>query len=108
MDFKWSYIYIYIYLHTLSKNHTGIKIFDLGWSVLLYSPYLPDFAPSDFYSFHSLQNDLNDKIFSRSKENIRIKLLELKTAEFFLRINKLCDKWQELIQNNGECIIDWN
>ena len=30
-------------------------------------------------------------------------------AEFKLRgLNKLQDKWQEMIQNNGEYTIDWN
>ncbi len=33
--------------------------------------------------------------------------LRLKPAEFYLRgINKLSDKWQEVIQNNGEYNID--
>ena len=35
--------------------------------------------------------------------------LRLKPAEFYLRrINMLLDKWQEVIQNNGEYTIDWN
>ena len=35
--------------------------------------------------------------------------LNLKAAEFYLkRINKWPDKWQEMIQNNGESTIDWN
>ena len=32
-----------------------------------------------------------------------------KPTEFYLRgINKLLDKWQEAIQNNGEYTINWN
>ena len=32
-----------------------------------------------------------------------------KPAKFYLRgINKLPDNWQEVIQNNGGCTIDWN
>ena len=35
--------------------------------------------------------------------------LSSKSDEFYLRgINKLLDKWQEVIQNNGEYTIDWN
>ena len=85
------------------------KILDLGWSVLPSPPYSADFTPSDFYLFHSLQNVLNEKKISLEKfvEN----LLEnfLKPGESCLRgINKLADKWREIIQDNGEYTIDWN
>ena len=53
------------------------KILDLGWSALPH----PDLVASDVhFFFHSLQNALNDKIFSRSGENICGKLLELETS----------------------------
>ena len=35
--------------------------------------------------------------------------LSLKPAEFyFRRINKLPDKWEEEIENNGKYTSDWN
>ena len=83
---------------------------DLGWSVLSYLPYSPDLAPSDFHFFRSLQNVLKNKKFSQ-EEQVKTfveNFLSSKPAEFYLRgINKLPDKWQqEMIQNNGEYIID--
>ena len=49
-----------------SQNHAE-KILDLDRSVLLYSEYSPECAPSDFYIFRCLQNILCDKTFSLEK-----------------------------------------
>ena len=40
------------------------KLLRLGWEMMLYPPYSPDLAPSDYYLFQSLQNSLNCKIFN--------------------------------------------
>ena len=74
-------------------------------------PYLLDQAASDFHIFHSQQNALNDKEFSQEHQvkTLVENLLSLKPAEFNLRwINKLLDKWQKVVQNNGEYTSDWN
>ena len=89
-------------------NHVG-KILDLGWSVLFLSQYSLDFALSDFYLFRSLQNSLNDTNTSQEDQMKMFveNLLSSKASEFYLRgRNKLTDKWQEVIQNNGEYTID--
>ena len=85
------------------------KILDLGWSVLSHPPYSPDLTSSDFHLFCSLQNALNDKKFSQEDEvkTFVENIFNLKPAEFYLReINKLSNKWQEVIQNNGKYTID--
>ena len=43
---------------------TRQKLLQLGWEVLIHPPYSPDFAPSDFHLFRSLQNSLNGKNFN--------------------------------------------
>ena len=64
-------------------------MFDLGWPVLV----------------------LYDKIFSQQDQMKTFveNFLKSKPDEFYLReTNEQLDKWQEVIQNNGEYIIDWN
>ena len=71
---------------------------DLGSSVISYSP---DLTSRDFHLFCSLQNALNDKIFSQDQVKTFMENLSLKSAEFYKRgINKLPDKWQAVILNN--------
>ena len=76
---------------------------DLDWSVL---PYSPNLTPSDFHVFCSL----NDKFSQKDQVKMFVEIfLSLKSAEFYLRgINKFPNKWQEMIQNNGEYTINWN
>ena len=77
--------------HIQQESHR--KIFDLGWSVQLYSPQL---ATSGFYSIYSLQNTLNDKKKSAQEDPVKMfvnNLLITKPAESDLRrIKKLPDK----------------
>ena len=87
------------------------KIMDFGKSVLLYTPYSTDVAPSDIHLFRSLQNPVNDKNFSQEDQvkTFMENLLGLKPTEFYLRgNNKLLDKLREVNQNNGEYTIVWN
>ncbi|GFU75562.1 histone-lysine N-methyltransferase SETMAR [Trichonephila clavipes] len=45
-----------------ARPHTsGQKIWELGWEVLMYPPYSPDLASSDYHLFLALQNFLGDK-----------------------------------------------
>ena len=44
---------------------TQEKMLDLDKSVLPHPPYSSDLTPGDFHLFPSLQNSLNDKIFSK-------------------------------------------
>ena len=81
------------------------KILDLGLSVLPHPIYSPDFVSNDFHFLYSLQNALNDKKFS-PEDQVKMFVENLKPAEFSLReINKLADKWQEMILNNSGYII---
>ena len=68
-------------------------------------PYSPDLAPSDFHLFRSLQHFLKGKRFD-SIEEMQESLEEFfdsKDADFYRRgIEKLPEKWQEVIEVDGE------
>ena len=65
--------------------HTSLatlqKLLRLGWEVMLYPPYSPDLAPSDYYVFQSLQNSLNSKTFNdnESVKSHLVRFLPIKT-----------------------------
>ena len=85
------------------------KILDLDWSVLPHQPYTPAFVLSDFHLLRFLQIALNNKKFSQEDQVKMLveNFLSSKSAEFYLRgINKLSDKWQEVIENKVDYIIE--
>lgn len=88
---------------------TSKKIKDLGWEVMEHPPYSPDIAPTDFHLFRSLQHFLCEKRFQNEdeiKEGIK-KFIASKSISFFEKgIRSLVDKWQTIIDNNGEYIIE--
>jgi len=85
------------------------KLLQHGWDVLLHPPYSPDFAPSDFHLFRFLQNSLNGKMFASEdfiKQHLD-KFLAEKDGKFYERsIMKLPERWQKVIEQNGQYIID--
>ena len=81
----------------------------IGWEVMLYPPYSPELAPSDYYLFRSLQNSLNGKSFN-DNEAVKSHLVQFsadKDQNFYERgIMKLPEWWQKVIEENGKYIID--
>ncbi|GFT29297.1 histone-lysine N-methyltransferase SETMAR [Trichonephila clavipes] len=67
-----------------AKPHTSVvthqKLWELGWKVLMYPPFIPDLAPSDYHLFLALQNFLRDKKLG-SKEDCENRLLEFMANE---------------------------
>ena len=47
-----------------SNTYETLGALKLGWEMMLYPPYSPVLAPSDYHLFRSLQNFLNGKNFS--------------------------------------------
>ncbi|GFT07025.1 mariner Mos1 transposase [Trichonephila clavipes] len=80
------------------------KLWELGWEVLMYPPYSPDLAQSDYHLFLALKNFLSDKKLG-SREDCKNRLLEFfanKYQDFNERaIMKLPLKWQQMLQQNG-------
>ena len=54
--------------HDNATPHTSLatrqKLLRLDSKVMLHPPHSPDFAPSDYYLFRSLQNSMNGKTFN--------------------------------------------
>ena len=96
-----------------ARPHTSLvtrkKLLELGWEVMPHPPYSPDLAPSDYHLFRSLQNHLNGKTFD-SNEAVKNELIQFfasKNQTFYESgIMKLTERWQKVIEQNGQYIID--
>ena len=87
---------------------TRQKLSQLGWEVLIHLLHSPDIAPSDFHLFWSLQNSLNGKNVNSLEDCIR------HLEQFFVEndkkfwedgIMKLPGKWQKVVEQNSEYIV---
>ena len=76
---------------------------------MLYPPYSPDLAPSNYYLFQFLQNSLNGNTFN-DDETVKshlVKFLANKNQKFYERgIMKSPERWQKVIEKNGKYITD--
>ena len=71
--------------------------------------YNPDFVPSDYHLFRSLQNHLNEKIFDLNEavKNDLIQFFASKNQTFYESgIMNLTERWQKVIEQYGQYIID--
>jgi len=88
---------------------TRQKLRELGWEVLMHSPYSLDIAPSDYHLFRSLQNSLNGvKLASKEifYENHLKQFFDQKPQKFYRDgIMVLPQKWQNIIENNGAYLV---
>ena len=96
-----------------ARQHVSVKFLQIlkgfGWDVLNHPPYSPDMAPSDFHLFRSLQHFLLGKrlTFVSDVLNNLDKFFEAKSEEFYRRgIEKLYERWEQIIKNNGQYIIN--
>ena len=98
--------------HDNARPHAALgtcqKIAEVGWEILSHPPYSPDIAPSDYHLFLSLQNLLTGKKFKNEEdvERALVQFFASKDETFFKNgIYKLPSRWQEIINNNGNYII---
>jgi histone-lysine N-methyltransferase SETMAR len=88
---------------------TQQKIRELGWELLPHPTYSPDIAASDYHLFRSIQNYLNRKKFNNTDEvNSAIsEFFASKPPQFYRNgIEKLPKRWSNVIDNDGDYIID--
>ena len=72
-------------------------------------PYSPDLAPSNYHLFRSFQNHLNGKTFylNQAVKNELIPFFACEDQTFYESgIMKLTERWQKVIEQNGQYIID--
>ncbi|KAG5316799.1 SETMR methyltransferase, partial [Acromyrmex insinuator] len=96
-----------VFHHDNVRPHTSLmtrqKLREFGWEVLMHPPYSPNLAPSDYHLFRSLQNSFDGK----AAENHLKKFFADKPQKFYTDgIMKLPEKWQKVIDNNGQYILD--
>lgn len=100
-------------LHDNARPHVAYavnsKISELGWEVLPHPPYSPDIAPSDYHLFRSLQNHIREKTFNDDDDiesSIR-HFFNCKSPAFYKSgIEKLPERWQMIIDNDGAYVDD--
>lgn len=92
----------------VAKN-TMQKLNELGWEILPHPPYSPDMAPTDYHLFRSLTNHLSNKEF-KNQDEVKSSIagfISGKTRDFFdSGIKKLVNRWQIIIETEGQYIID--
>jgi len=102
-----------VFHHDNTRPHTSLmtqnKLTELGWEVLMHPPYSPDLALSDYHLFRALQNSLGcKKLADRDAAETHLgKFLNNKPQKFYTDgIMKLPEKWQKIIDNNGQYVLD--
>ena len=87
-----------------ARPHVAIPVTNYlensGWEVLPHPPYSPDFAPSDYRLFRSMQNALTSE---QGIKNWLDLFLAAKPAQFFWDgIHKLPERWEKVIASDGQ------
>jgi len=93
------------YVAKATQDH----ILALSWELLPHAAYSPDMVLSDYYLFRSLQHHLADTHFVRFGEIRKCfdDFIASKPVYFYRQgIRKLPEKWQEVIDANGEYFAD--
>lgn len=98
-----------VLLHDNAKPHTARltrdKLADMAWEVLPHPPYSPDISPTDFHLFRSLEHWIRGQKFT-NREDIEASLAEFfasKSRAWYARgINLLEERWNQIIQSDGE------
>lgn len=102
-----------IFHHDNARPHTSLvtrqRLHTFGWEIMPHPPYSPDIAPSDYHLFRSLQNHLNGQKFNclEAVKNGLDEFFAQKSRGFYTSgIMKLPERWQKIIDQNGQYIID--
>ena len=92
----------HMFLWWPDKNHYSLA------GKFWFLHHIPQTEPSDFHLFRSLQNSLNGKNFSSLEDCKRYleQFFAQKNKKFWEDgIMKLPEKWQKVVEQNGEYII---
>lgn len=102
-----------VLLHDNARPHVASavrqQLENWGWETIPHPPYSPDLAPSDYHLFRALKQYLRGKKFNdfSSIEADLNNFFEAQPSEFWAKgIQTLPDRWQEVLDANGDYIID--
>nr|XP_033324870.1 histone-lysine N-methyltransferase SETMAR-like [Megalopta genalis] len=102
-----------ILLHDNDKLHsekvTQQKILELGWSILPYPSCSSDLVPTDYYLFRLLQKAFDGESFKNTDQINKCvsNFFDSKYPDFYTHgIKQLPHRWQQVIDNNGDYILD--
>ena len=92
---------------------TRKKLLQLEWDVLPQPTYSSDLAPSGDYFCRSLQNFLNGTKFTSNQDiknhlNQFFAVLQQGSKTYERGVNLLPERWQKVLDQNGEYIISLN
>lgn len=98
-----------IFHHDNARPHCSIPVKNYleycGWEVLPHPPYSPDIAPSDYYLFRSMHNELTGIRFT-SAEGIKNWLESFFASKpekyFWDGIHKLPERWAKIVASDGQ------
>jgi hypothetical protein len=86
---------------------TKATIQELDWEILPHPPYSPDLAPSDYYLFRSLSNNLRGVSFNNNAElqNWLDDFFKAKPTDFFKRgVENMHERWKAVANNREHTI----
>ncbi|XP_066113850.1 ubiquitin-conjugating enzyme E2 N isoform X1 [Saccopteryx bilineata] len=102
-----------ILLHDNARPHVAqvvkAALQELEWEVLQHPPYSPDLTPTDYHLFRSLSNHMKGVTFDNKEvlKNWPNNFFDTRPGNFWRNgINKLVERWEEVVNSNGKYIID--
>lgn len=101
-----------VFCYDNMRPHTSLithqKLLERGWVMLPHLPCWPDLTPSYFNLLCSLQNFLCGVTFKSDETvNQHLQFFAENDRSFYVQvIMKLTDRWQKVIEQNGQCITD--
>ena len=97
--------------HDNARPHTAHATTDLiaakGWTVLPHPPYSPDLAPSDFFLFGPLKDNLRGQKFDNDEEvQTAVKAwLRQRTPDFFANgFAQWKNRWDKCVERGGDYV----
>ena len=102
-----------ILLHDNARPHVAqvlkATLQELEWEVLQHPPYSPDLATTDYHLFRSLSNHMRGVTFDNEEDlkNWVNNFFDTRPGDFWRKgIDKLVERWEEVVNSDGEYIID--
>ena len=87
------------------------KLEEHGWEVLAHSVYSPGLEQINYHLFHELASCFKEKSFDDFDHvfsSISDFFDSLPPAFFIKGMEDLPERWNNVVENDGEYIIDWN